>query len=293
MCASGPRRTKADPSAAALPKLCARTRVQSGRLQLAIPFCAPHATRDGIEVRDVGVATGASAATLHTDDELPSVAFSPDGRPLAGGQVNGEILLWETDRWTRVGAPLPPGGGPVLSVAFSSDGRTLAGSYGEAEVALWDVEVPAGHRLAPGTGWTGCVVHGALYPYGSRLFVLTDYGNAFRWEVDPATCRRDRRASSPAAASPRSSGSRSCPSRTTSRFAPRTDTLDPGLGHNDLVPLAGTKLARVIASWIAPARCLDILRCRHQELAGGGRDRARTGSGRADRRGRLACCAFR
>ena len=43
----------------------------------------------------------------------------------------------------------------------------------------------------------------------------------------------------------------------------------------------------------ARARCLDLLRCRHQELSGAGRDRARTDSGRADRRGRLACCAFR
>ena len=156
--------------------------------QLAIPFGAAHATRDGIEVRDVG--TGASVATLHTDDELRSVAFSPDGRLLAGGQVNGEILLWETDGWTRVGAALPPGGGQVLAVAFASDGRTLAGSYAEAEVALWDVESQQAIGSLPVPGGPDAWFTARFTPDGSRLFVLTDYGNAFRWEVDPAAWRR-------------------------------------------------------------------------------------------------------
>ena len=156
--------------------------------QLAIPFGAAHATRDGIEVRDVG--TGAGVATLHTEDELRSVAFSPDGRLLAGGQVNGEILLWETDGWTRVGAALPPGGGQVLAVAFASDGRTLAGSYAEAEVALWDVESQQTIGSLPVPGGPDAWFTARFTADGSRLFVLTDYGNGFRWDVDPAAWRR-------------------------------------------------------------------------------------------------------
>jgi fermentation-respiration switch protein FrsA (DUF1100 family) len=31
---------------------------------------------------------------------------------------------------------------------------------------------------------------------------------------------------------------------------PKSVHVFPGLGHNDLVPLAGTELARVIASWV-------------------------------------------
>ena len=140
-----------------------------------------------------------------------TVACSPVDRSTAN-------LLWETDGWTRVGAAPPPGGGQVLSVAFASDGRTLAGSYSEAEVALWDVESQQAIGSLPVPGGPDAWFTARFTPDGSRLFVLTDYGNAFRWEVDPAAWRRQACVVA-GAGPPPSSGSRSCPSRTTSRFA--------------------------------------------------------------------------
>ncbi|MGD2182528.1 NB-ARC domain-containing protein [Lusitaniella coriacea] len=68
-----------------------------------------------------------------------SLTFSPDGKHLATGDVNGEILLWQaTDgkklltcqghtRW-------------VWSVAFSPDGKTLASGSEDGSIRLWDAQ---------------------------------------------------------------------------------------------------------------------------------------------------------
>ena len=135
---------------------------------------------DGVEIRDVR--SGETLATLRAD-EVGSVAFSPDGSLLAGGQIDRNVLLWATDGWGRVGAPLTSRG-EAPSVAFSPDGRTLATSDRDGAVALWDVDSqqPIGPPL-PGLpdAWTTA----RFAPDGARLFALSDAGRAIRWEVDP------------------------------------------------------------------------------------------------------------
>ena len=121
--------------------------------------------------------------------DVRSVAFSPDGRLLAGGQLDGDVVLWKSDGWGPVGAPLASSGGEALSVAFSPDGRTLATSHNDGAVVLWDVESqqPIGSPL-PGlpNAWTTA----RFTPDGDRLFAVSDAGRAIRWEVDPAAWRR-------------------------------------------------------------------------------------------------------
>jgi DNA-binding SARP family transcriptional activator/WD40 repeat protein len=165
--------------------------------QLAIPFGAILSEDDGIEVRDVG--SGERLARLPVDGEVRTVAFSPDGSLLAGGQgeahtgvaggVVGTAHLWATDGWWRVGAPLALREATALAVAFSPDGRTLATSHDDGAVVLWDVasQQPIGSPLP---GPTETYTTARFTPDGHRLFVLQDDGRAFRWEVDPAAWRR-------------------------------------------------------------------------------------------------------
>ena len=150
--------------------------------QLAITFGGRLGGPNGIEIRDVR--SDERLARLRSD-EVRSVAFSPDGRLLAGGQLDGDVVLWESDGWSPVGAPLASSGGEALSVAFSPDGRTLATSHNDGAVVLWDVESqqPIGSPL-PGlpNAWTTA----RFTPDGDRLFAVSDAGRAVRWEVDPA-----------------------------------------------------------------------------------------------------------
>ena len=65
---------------------------------------------------------------------VESVAFSPDGRTLAVGDVGGHVGLWDTATGQRT-ATLAEGS-PVYSVAFSPDGQTLAVGDLNGDVAL-------------------------------------------------------------------------------------------------------------------------------------------------------------
>jgi WD40 repeat protein/DNA-binding SARP family transcriptional activator len=135
---------------------------------------------DGVKILDAR--NGETLATLRAD-EVGSVAFSPDGSLLAGGQLDGEVLLWATDGWGRVGAPLASGG-DAPSVAFSPDGRALATSDRNGAVALWDV---ASQQAVgpPLPGLPDARTTARFTPDGARLFAVSEVGRAIRWEVDP------------------------------------------------------------------------------------------------------------
>lgn len=79
-----------------------------------------------------------------------SVAFSPDGRTLAGGAAAGhEVYLWDvtdpTKPWLR-GQPLSGPTSWVNSVAFSPDGRSLAA--GSSDGQLWLFDVASGRSIS-------------------------------------------------------------------------------------------------------------------------------------------------
>ena len=142
-----------------------------------------------VQVRDPR--TGELLARLPTEreeDAVGSVVFSPDGRLLAGGQVDGSTTLWATDGWRQVGGPLALSARSALGVAFSPDGRTLAVSHDNGAVVLWDVDSqqPIGSLPGPPGSW----VTARFTPDGGRLFAVYENGTAIRWEVDPATWRR-------------------------------------------------------------------------------------------------------
>jgi WD40 repeat protein len=153
--------------------------------QLAIPTGLLEGD-PAIAIRDPR--SGERIARLVPQNEVRTVAFSPDGRVLAAGQVDGSTTLWTTDGWTQVGQPLVRPA-RVLGVAFSPDGRTLATSHEDGTVVLWDLDSrqPIG---APLPGPAGDWVTARFTPDGSRLFAVYESGTAIRWEVDPAVWRQ-------------------------------------------------------------------------------------------------------
>jgi WD40 repeat protein len=67
---------------------------------------------------------------------VKALAFSPDGEFLAGGG-NGEVDVWETQRWTLTNA-LTGYDDTVTSVSFSSDNRTVAAASEVGKLRVWD-----------------------------------------------------------------------------------------------------------------------------------------------------------
>jgi RNA polymerase sigma factor (sigma-70 family) len=86
----------------------------------------------GKEVRQLEAAGGARTA---------AVAFSPNGKLLASGRMDGELCLWEVitgGEIARVAAHHAQTYG-TYAVAFAPDGRTLASGGEDGVVRLWDV----------------------------------------------------------------------------------------------------------------------------------------------------------
>ena len=65
-----------------------------------------------------------------------SVAFSPDGKTIATGNRDGDLIVWGAEKGEQL---ISTGGeAPVNSVAFSTDGNAIAAASADGAVKLWE-----------------------------------------------------------------------------------------------------------------------------------------------------------
>jgi WD40 repeat protein len=95
------------------------------------------AVADGATVR-VWPAGGGDALTLAGPEQpVNALAWSPDGRRLAGGGGDGLLFVWEPAAGPQPAAALAGHGAPITAVAWGADGRHLASADETGPALLW------------------------------------------------------------------------------------------------------------------------------------------------------------
>ena len=120
-------------------------------------------------------------ADWRIDSSWCGVAFSPDGKTLAGG--GGEIiLLWDIGTGkTKMRITRPTH--RVFDLAFSPDGKTLASAGFESNINLWDPRTGEHKKTLRGhTAWVRSI---AFSPDGKTLGSRSDDGTVLLWQINP------------------------------------------------------------------------------------------------------------
>ena len=130
--------------------------------------------RTGVWLYDVETGAAINLLVGHTEP-VSSVAFSPDGKILAGGSWDNTIRLWDVQTGKATHA-LVGHTENVGTMAFSPDGTMLASASWDSTVRLWDVSTGIGiHAFESNTdgrttimfspdgltlaGWRGSIIH--------------------------------------------------------------------------------------------------------------------------------------
>jgi WD40 repeat protein len=126
-----------------------------------------------------------SGATGHPQG-IWAVAFASDGRRLATGGFDGDVVIWEVGKGAlRVLSNDRPSS--VQCLAFAPDGATLAAGYDGAGVVLWDVAT--GEKRATFPGQTSQIRCLAFSPDGRTLASGAAELNIRIWDVKTGTTK--------------------------------------------------------------------------------------------------------
>jgi len=113
-----------------------------------------------------------------------SVAFSPSGKVLAVGSLDGRVLLWDSATGKQL-RQLIANGSPVETLAFSSAGALAVGNE-DGDVSVWSPT--SGREVARLIRNVGAVGSIAFSLDGKMLAVGTNTGKILLW--DPGTSQR-------------------------------------------------------------------------------------------------------
>jgi WD40 repeat protein len=122
---------------------------------------------------------------------LKGIAYRPDGRSLAAGDVGGARVLILDAQTGRQLDHLDADGQFVLAVAYHPDGHYLAAACQDRSVRVWDI---SSHRVQILPGHEGEVTSVAFRPDGQSLASSCEAGLVILWNVkDPNEVKLQQR----------------------------------------------------------------------------------------------------
>jgi WD40 repeat protein len=110
-----------------------------------------------------------------------SIAFSPDGRRIVSGSMDGTLRLWDSNG-KAIGSPFKGHKYGVISVAFSPDGQRIVSADGlfDGTLRLWDSNGKA--IGSPFKGQQGGARAVAFSPDGQKMVSGSAYGTLQLWD---------------------------------------------------------------------------------------------------------------
>ena len=126
-------------------------------------------------------------AVVYIEASVNGVAFSPDGRRVVSGGIDGALLLWDVQTGKQIGEPWrllvgdEDGDHMIHSVAYSPDGRRVV-SGGNKGLHLWDAETgePLGKPLS------GHEVYSVAFSLDGRNVISGGRDGTVRlWKIEP------------------------------------------------------------------------------------------------------------
>ncbi|CUA73490.1 putative WD repeat-containing protein alr3466 [Nostoc sp, PCC 7120] [Rhizoctonia solani] len=111
------------------------------------------------------------------DDEVYSIAFSPDQHSFASGAKGRPLMIWDASTGEMSSGPLIGHSRPIYSIAYSPDGSHLASGSGDRTIQLWGslTGIPVG---SPFKGHTHAIRSVAFSPDGKHLSIAIFQGHA-------------------------------------------------------------------------------------------------------------------
>jgi WD40 repeat protein len=137
-----------------------------------------------VNFQDVNLVKSALAETL---SGVVAIAFSPDGKILATGDVDGQICLWQVADYHQI-LVLTGHKGWVWSVCFSPDGQTLASCSSDSSIKIWNVN--DGQCLKTLLGHTDWVWSVSFSPNGETLASSSSDTHIRLWDVRQGQCNK-------------------------------------------------------------------------------------------------------
>ncbi len=151
-------------------------------LALMALFSAP--TSEASYALQQGLLTHRTKLTLPAPGRVYTVAYSPDGTPIATGGEKG-VQLWSgTGQLLKNLTPSP---GEVMRVAFSPNGHRLAVGGADGRLTVWDTNSKA---LIFGQAHPGAVWGVAFSPDGALLASAGEFGYVALWDAESGTPKK-------------------------------------------------------------------------------------------------------